>query len=177
MNLVLRTNVDPTSVMPAVRASLRSAEKGMLIGEVSTLEQRLARSVSPRRLNLVLLSLFSATTLLLSVIGLYGVMSHLLSQRTREIGIRMALGARTIDIMRQVSGQGLVLIGWGVALGTLGALVLTRSVSTLLFGVSPTDPAVFASVGLLLSFVAILACCIPARRATRLNPVSARRQD
>jgi putative ABC transport system permease protein len=123
------------------------------------------------------LGVFAALTLSLASVGIYGVMSYLVSQRTREIGVRMALGATTRDVLRMIVEQGLKRVVSGVALGVLGSLLLTLAIASLLFGISSTDPLTFAGVALLLTVIALLACFIPARRAARTDPMIALRRD
>src|SRR5262249_30301198 len=141
------------------------------------MDEVISEALWQRRLWAVLFAMFAGVALLLAAIGLYGVMSYLVSQRTREIGIRMALGAQPGKVLRMVIGQGLRLIGAGALIGLLGSLALTRVMTSLLFGVAATDPLTFAGVALLLGAVALAACFIPARRAARTEPLIALRQD
>jgi putative ABC transport system permease protein len=131
--------------------------------------------VAAPRFNTTLLSIFAAVALILTIIGLYGVMSYSVAQRTNEIGIRMALGAQTRDVLTLIVKQGVTLVLIGLALGMVGALALTRLLATLLFGVTTKDPMTFISIAALLSFVALLACYVPAWRATRVDPLEALR--
>jgi len=139
------------------------------------MEQVLASSIATRRFNMILITLFAATALALASIGIYGVISYTVLQRTHEIGIRMALGAQGSDVMKLVVVQGVTLTLTGVSLGVGAAIGLTRLMSTLLYGVSPTDVVTFASVAVLLSVIALAACIIPARRATKVDPMFALR--
>ena len=158
-----------------MRRELRSLEPGLLIDKTQTMSQRIDESVAPRRLNLLLFNLFAGLALLLAAVGLYGVVAYTASQRSQEFGIRMALGAQGHDVWRLVISQGLKLALVGTALGAIATLYLARLLKGLLFGVEPTDPAtLFAVVALLLS-VALLACWLPARRATRIAPLDALR--
>jgi putative ABC transport system permease protein len=141
------------------------------------MEQVRSAAVAMRQFNMTLLSIFAALALVLAAIGMYGVTTYSVTQRTHEIGVRMALGAKHGDILRLVLGQGMLLAGIGVGLGTAGALVLTRLLESYLYGVRPTDPIAFSSTALLLVTVAILASYIPARRAMKVDPLIALRNE
>jgi putative ABC transport system permease protein len=141
------------------------------------MEQLLAHSMAARKFSLLLLALFAALALALSVIGLYGVLAYTVTQRMREIGIRMALGAQRIDVLRLVVKQGMALALIGIAVGLSASFALTRLMKSLLFGVEPTDPLTFSAVASLLTLVALLACWIPARRATKVDPLLALRRQ
>jgi putative ABC transport system permease protein len=141
------------------------------------MEDVLAISVASRRFNMLLLGIFAALALVLAAVGIYGVMAYAVTQRTHEIGVRLALGAQRSDVVRMLLGQGLALALIGVATGLAGALVLTRLMSSLLFGVTATDAPTFAVVSILLAAVALLACYLPALRATRIEPVTALRYE
>jgi predicted permease len=177
MSFVIRTNTDPMSLAAAARSELRSLDKGVPIFNVKTMADVLAVSVAPRRTPMILLTVFAGVALLLAVIGIYGVTSYYVTQRTQEIGIRMALGAQMGDVLKLVLRGGLLLATIGVALGLAGALALTRLLRTLLFGVSPTDIFTFAAVALCLLITALLACYLPARRATKVDPLTALRYE
>jgi predicted permease len=175
--LIVRTKLDPLAVLPAVRREALALNAQVTIDAPTTVYDELKNTIAPTRMASILTSLFGLTALLLAAIGLYGVMSQTVSRRTREIGIRMALGAGQSDVLRLVLKQGLLLTGLGLALGMIAALLLTRLIRTLLHGVSTADPATFGLVALLLAAVAFLACWIPARRATEVDPMVALRQE
>ncbi len=176
--LILKTETaDPLTLAPAVRNVLKSVDNEVPLWLVATLEQRLALATALPRFRTTLIALFAALALILACIGIYGVISYSVAQRTHEIGIRVALGARATDVLRLVVQQGLTLTLAGVGCGLLASLALTRLMRNLLFGVNPTDPLTFASVALLLTFVALLAALVPARRATKVDPMVALRCD
>ncbi len=177
MNFVVRAGVEPASLAGAVREQIRALDSGLPVTNVYTMRQLARRSLAGARFNLFLLNLFAAVALALAVIGIYAVMSYATSQRTREIGIRIALGAQGRDVLRLVIGRGLLLAGAGVGAGLAVALALTRVMEGLLFGVSATDPATFVAVAIVLSAVALLACYVPARRATKVDPMVALRHE
>ena len=177
LSLVLHTAGDPSALIPAVRAAVHDVEPDQPIYNVRTLEQIVTASVSRPRFNMLLLAVFAGLAVLLAAVGIYGVLADAVVQRTREMGVRMALGARRMDVLRLVVGQGMALTGAGIGCGLVASLFLTRVLRSLLFGVSATDPATFAGVALLLGAVALLACLVPARRATRLDPLVALRHE
>jgi putative ABC transport system permease protein len=178
LNLVIRTEQsDASQLSPAVRAEVRAFDANQIIWRVRTLEELVGTSVAPRRFNMLLLGIFASVALVLAAIGLYGVMSYSVSWRTHEIGIRMALGAKGTDVLRLVVRQGMSMTLIGLALGLVGAFMLSRVMVGLLYGVSATDPLTFGGVSLVLLGVAFLACLIPARRATRVNPIVALRTE
>jgi putative ABC transport system permease protein len=177
MTLLVRTIGDPLSLAGPVQQELKTAEKDILIEDVVTMNRRLDLSVAPQRLNMVLLATFAFIALVLATAGIYGVMAHSVSQRTPEIGLRMALGAQLHDVMKMVLRSGMWLALLGIAIGLVGAFFLTRLMSKLLFGVTPTDAVTFASVAAILFVVALLACYIPARRATKVDPTVALRYE
>jgi len=168
---------DPSAVIAGMRSELRRLEPGVLIDQVETMSQRIEDSVAPRRLNLILFALFAVLALVLAAVGLYGVVAYSVSQRTQEFGIRMAIGALPLDVLNLVLGQGLRLALTGVAIGIAVALAVTRLIADLLFGVEPSDPVTLAGVSLLLTIVALLACGLPAYRATRIAPTVALRWE
>jgi putative ABC transport system permease protein len=175
MALVLKTGLDPTALVPQVRAAIRWIDPAQPIADVRTMEQWLSRSLQVRRTPMTLLTLFGAVALVLSAIGIYGVLAFGVAQRVREFGIRQALGADSGSILALVLGQGLRTAGVGIVLGLAGSIVLTRYLSSLLFGVGAHDLGVFAGVTAVLLAVAAAACYIPARRATRVDPMVALR--
>jgi putative ABC transport system permease protein len=177
LQLAVRSSGDASAITASVRSELRRLEPALLIDQVQTMTQRIGQSVAPRRLNLVLFGLFAALALVLASVGLYGVIAYSAVQRTQEFGIRMALGAEPRDVLRLVLGQGLRLTLTGVGVGIVAALFLTRLLTSLLFGIEPTDPVTIAGVALLLTAVALLACWVPAYRATRIAPTVALRWE
>jgi putative ABC transport system permease protein len=175
VNLLVRTNVDPLSLAQPVRSQISELDKNQAVFNLRTMEQALARSVAARRFSMILLSVFAALALILAAVGIYGVISYSVAQRTREVGIRMALGAQTTDVLKLVVRDGLKLVVIGVLVGLGGAVALTRLLATLLFGVTPTDTLTYSIVTLVLIGVALAACLIPARRATKVDPLVALR--
>src|SRR5262249_604881 len=167
---LLRATVDPLTLSAAARREIRAVDRNAPASNIRTMEQYLAVSVAPRRFNLRLLTIFAAAALILAATGLYGVISYGVAQRKREFGIRVALGARPGAVLKLVIGQGLALAIIGVGLGLVAALALTRLMEGLLFGVSATDPLTFIVIALMLTLVALMACYIPARRATKVDP-------
>jgi len=170
MNLVVRSGLDPAALTSAIRAVVATIDKDQPIFAIATMRQLVEDSVSTRRITLILLGLFSALALLLAAIGIYGVISYSVAQRTREIGIRMALGAKSGDVLRMILAQGARIVGAGVAVGMIASLGLTRLMSNLLFSVNSADPLTFTVVAIVLALVAMLACYIPARRTLRVDP-------
>lgn len=177
MTVILKAAGDPNQLIAAVRQQVKAIDPDQPIYSVRTMDEIRAESVAPERLNLTLLSIFAGIALVLAIVGIYGVMSYSVTQRTHEIGIRMAIGAQPSDVFKMVMGQGMMLALIGVVLGLVGAFGLTRLMATMLFGVEPTDPATFAAIAILLTGVALVACYIPGRRATRVDPVVSLRYE
>jgi len=166
---------DPMTVARAVQQEFLSVDPDLPMARVMSMDRLLAKSISRQNFSMILLGIFGGVALLLAAIGIYGVMSATVQQRTGEMGIRIALGAGPGQLLRLVVGQGLLLAGLGVTIGLGAAFGLTRLMSSLLFGVKATDVVTFAAVAVVLSAVAVLACFIPARRATRVDPIIALR--
>ena len=177
MDLAIRTNGEPTSFAGAVRNVIRGLDKDLPIFRVTVMEELVADSMAQRRFAMTLLVIFAGVALVLAAVGLYGVMSYSVTQRSHEIGIRMALGAQGSDVVKMVVRQGIGLALVGVAIGLAGAFALTRLMATLLFGVKASDPLTFASIAVLLTLIALLACFVPARRATKVDPMIALRYE
>ena len=175
LNVVIRTRASASTIAPMVRSAVNEIDRNQPVGTVSTMEDLIAASVAPRRLNLWLVVAFAVIALVLTAAGLYGVMSYLVAQRTREIGVRMALGATRSSVLRLVLRQAGTMTVAGIGIGLVGALALTRFLATLLFGVTTKDPFVYFSVAALLAAVALLAAAIPSSRATRVDPMAALR--
>jgi len=175
--VVLRAEGDPKAIMGQVRHAVADLDPREVVYGVQTMQGVLDDSLAPRRLSMILLSGLATLALLLSCIGIYGVISQLVGQRTHEIGVRIALGAQAADVMRLILGQGLRMAVLGVLIGVAAALALTRLMASQLFGVSSHDPLTYAAVGVMLTVVALLACYIPARRAVKVNPLVALRYE
>jgi putative ABC transport system permease protein len=156
---------------------VKSVDPDQPIYNIRTMHEIRAESVASERLNLTLLSIFAGIALVLAIVGIYGVMSYTVTQRTHEIGIRMAIGAQPRDVFRMVIGQGMTLALIGVGIGLIGAFALTRLMASMLFDIAPTDPVTFAVIAVLLTTVALLACFIPGRRATKVDPVISLRYE
>jgi predicted permease len=175
--VVLRTEGDPTAVMDSVRRAVNEIDSRDVVYNVQTLNEVVSNSFAARKLSMILLGIFAALALLLACVGIYGVISYLVGQRTHEIGVRVALGAQSNDVMRLIIGHGAKMAVIGVAIGTATALALTRLMSNQLFGVSAHDPLTFTAVACLLILVSVAACYVPARRAMRVDPIVALRHD
>ena len=177
MTVILKSAGDPNQLIAAVRQQIKQIDPDQPIYEIRSMDDIRAESVAPERLNLTLLSLFAGIALVLAIVGIYGVMSYTVTQRTHEIGIRMAIGAQPRDVFRMVIRQGMMLALIGVGCGLIGAFGLTRLMASMLFGVEPTDPATFAAIAVLLTGVALIACYVPGRRATKVDPVVSLRYE
>ena len=178
MYLVARTSLaEPAALASSVQGAVQQIDKDQPIADVKTMSQLLGETTAARRFNMLLLGVFALLALVLASVGIFGVMSYMVTQRTHEIGIRMALGARVSDVIRLIVGRGMTLVVIGVALGLAGAFFVTRVMKGLLYGVSATDPLTFVGVSLVLSAVALVACLIPARRAARVDPMIALRNE
>jgi predicted permease len=176
-SIILRANVDPLSLSRAVRDAVAAVDPIVPTGSIRSMDQVLSHSLALRNFMMFLLSLFAALALTLATVGIYGVISYAVSQRTREIGVRMAMGAKPVDVLRLILGEGLKLVLAGAALGTFFALFATRFISTMIYNVSTTDPLIFISVITLLVIVSLVACYVPARRAMRVDPMVALRYE
>jgi putative ABC transport system permease protein len=177
MTVVVRTATSPLSLVPAIREALRQIDKDQPMAKIATMDQLVSDSVASSRFTMLLLSTFAGLAIVLACIGIYGLMAYSVAQRTHEIGIRLALGAQRRNVVRLIVGQGARLALTGVGIGLAGALLLTRLMSALLYGVSASDPLTFAAVAALLTSIALLACYIPARRAMQLDPLMALRYE
>jgi putative ABC transport system permease protein len=175
--LAVRTKADPLAIVPAIQDRVWEIDKNRPIAMIKTVDQQIAEDFAAPKSQSLLLSIFSALGFILALVGVYGVMSYQVSRQTREIGIRMALGAEPRGILRTVIVHGLKLTLAGVAIGLGTSFALTRFIRSLLFGISPTDPLTFAAVAISLTLVAVGACCIPARRAMTVDPIIALRHD
>ncbi len=175
--IYLRTSTDPGTLGDAIRGEVQSIDPGIPVFAVRTLNEVVAKSLADRRFALTILAVFAGVALLLASIGIYGVMAYTFSQRTHEIGVRVALGAQRSDILRMALGEGMLLVAIGLGVGLIGAAIVTRFLRSMLFSVTATDPLTFASIALLLAAVALFACFIPAQRATQVDPLVALRED
>ena len=177
MTLVVRSTTEPSGLSTAMRNEVWAVDRDLPVPDIKTMDQLLSGSVSRPRFNTLLLGIFAAVALVLSAVGIYGVMSYSVAQRTREIGIRMALGATHSDVLKLVLGQGMMLLLIGVGIGLIAAWALTRVLTSLLFSVGATDPATFVIISALLTGVALAACLVPARRAMKVDPMIALRYE
>ena len=177
MSLAIKTSVDPNQLIAPVRRIITSLDRGLAVSEIRTLEDIVARSIAAPRLTATLIGVFAALALILAAVGIYGVVAYVVAQRTTEMGIRVALGAKAADVLKLVVGQGMQPVAYGLAAGVVGALVLSRLLTRLLYGISSTDATTYAGVAILLGTVALLACWLPARRASRTDPMVALRSE
>ena len=177
MTVIIKGASDPNLLISSVRGVVKAIDPDQPIYSPRTMDEIRAESVAPERLNLTLLSLFAGIALVLAIVGIYGVMSYSVTQRTHEIGIRMAIGARPLDVFKMIIGNGMKLALLGVAIGLAGAFILTRFMATMLFGVAPTDAMTFGGISVLLITVALLACYLPGRRATKVEPTISLRYE
>jgi putative ABC transport system permease protein len=177
MTLAIRTITAPESLTAAVQGQVREIDRDQPVTNVITMAETLSRSIWQPRLYTILFGVFASVALILASIGIYGVMSYSVTQRTHEVGIRMALGARPRDVLKMIVRQGMSLTAVGIGVGLIGAFLLTRLMSGLLYGVSATDPLTFILISLTLAGVALVACAVPARRATRVDPMIALRYE
>ena len=176
-SIAIRTNVDPKGLIETIRRTIQQVDPEQPAAPVFTLESELARSAAPRRDSAILLGAFAAVALVLAAVGLAGVIAYLVAHRTHEIGVRVALGAGRGDVLRLVVGEGARLVATGVVIGLVGAVVVTRVLATFLFGVTATDPVTFVVVPVVLVVVALGAAAVPARRATKVDPMVALRYE
>jgi putative ABC transport system permease protein len=177
MTLIVHATSDPASLAAAVRGKVHEVDPNQPVDHVATMEERFSQAVAPQRFNALVLVIFAGMAVILAGVGVYGVMAYSVTRRTHEIGVRMALGAQRQDVLQFVLRHGALLVASGIGLGVAGALALTRSLSSLLYGVKPTDPLTFIGVSLILISVALMASYIPARRATKVEPMVALRHE
>jgi putative ABC transport system permease protein len=177
LSLVVRTSGEPTAMAGAVREAIRSVDKTLPTYNLKTMDDIVAQSAAPRRLPTLLLSVFAGVAMLLAMLGIYGITSYYVTQRTHEIGVRMALGAQIVDVLKLVLRRAMLLALIGIGIGIAGAVAVTRYLATLLFGVKPIDVITFAGVALVLVAVALIACLVPARRAAKIDPLNALRHE
>jgi len=175
--LVVRTKGEPGALTPTIRRIIASIDPDQPVSELRTMDEIVDLNVADRQQQMTLLGAFAALALILASIGLYGVLSYAVTQRSREIGLRMALGASASSVIRMIVGRGLALTGIGLAIGLVSAWAATRAMKNLLYGVAATDPLTFGSVAALLALIALIACYAPARRASRVDPIVVLREE
>jgi len=173
----IRTSANPSTVAKEAERAVWDVDKGQAVGFVMSMSQLASESVAPQRVVMLLLAVFGAMAVLMATVGIYGVIANSVAQRTREIGIRMSLGARPEDVLRLVLGQGLALVMIGLMIGLGGVLTLTRFLSSVLYGIRPTDPTTLTAAASVLAGAALLACYLPARRAMHVDPMVALRYE
>jgi len=176
-NIVARGASDPAALAPAVKKAIHEVDADLPLYNVRSMTERVDESLARRRFSMLLLTLFAGFALVLATLGIYGVLAFLVRQGTREIGIRMSLGATQSGILRLIVGRGLAIAAYGVGIGLAGALLLTRFLDSVLFGVRATDPLTFGGIAVLLIFVALLASYVPAQRAARIDPMVTLRNE
>jgi putative ABC transport system permease protein len=177
MSIVVRSSVEPSSLSGSIRQVVNEIDKSVPVSQVKTMDHIVSESITQPRFNLFLLVLFGTVAMLLSAAGIYGVTAYTVSQRTHELGIRLALGAQVGDVLKMILGQGMAVIGVGLSLGLVAAFGLMRLLRSLLFGVGENDPVTFVAITFVLLIVALIACYIPARRATKVDPLEALRAE
>ena len=177
ITLVVRTAGNPADLAPAVKQTVWSIDRNLPISDVQTMDRVVADATAQPRFEMLLLGVFAVIALVLAAVGIYGVISYSVSRRTREIGIRIALGASRTDVLRMVVRQAIVQALAGAAVGLAGALLVSRLMARMLYGVQPTDPITFGGVAIILVLAALFASCVPARRATRIEPMIALRNE
>jgi len=177
MSLVVRTNGDPMSLVALARTQVHAVDGTIPVTNIRTMDEIFSASVAQQRFTMLLVGLFGSLALVLAAIGIYGVMAYTVTQRKHEIAVRMALGAKSNQVLQMVLKEGLLLASLGVGIGLVGAFALTRLMSSLLYEVKPTDAQTFASVSALFILIALFACYLPARRATKVDPLMALRYE
>jgi putative ABC transport system permease protein len=177
MSLVIRSTIEPSSLSASVRQAVNETDRSVPVADVKTMDHVVSESITQPRFNLFLLGLFGAVAMVLSAAGIYGVTAYTVTQRTHELGIRIALGAQVGDVLKMILGQGMAVIGVGLVVGLAAAFALTRLLRTLLFGVGENDPLTFVAITVILVLVALIACYIPARRATKVDPLTSLRAE
>jgi putative ABC transport system permease protein len=175
LTVLARTAGEPAPLAPAIRSAILNVDRSQPVFAVQPMTEVVLRSIAQRRLSLILLAFFAASALVLAAVGVYGVMSYTVTQRTPEIGVRMALGARQWQVLLQVQGQGIALVAMGLAIGLAGTVIATRFMAALLFRVNARDPLTFGIASATLIVVSVFACYLPARRAARVDPIIALR--